>query len=83
VALGISATDLDMDDDTVSTLVELQQGTDPFLADTDGDGRSDGLDAYPLDPSRWEAPLPDPNDTTPPVITLDEPTNAVLISSVP
>ena len=83
MALGISATDLDMDDDTVSNLVELQQGTDPFLADTDGDGRSDGLDAYPLDPSRWEAPQPDPNDTTPPVITLEEPTNAVLISSVP
>ncbi len=83
VALGISPTDLDMDDDGALNLAEIQQGTDPFLADTDGDSVLDGADAYPLDPTRWEAPAPDPNDTTPPVITLEEPTNAVLISSIP
>ena len=43
----------------------------------------DGADAFPLDPTRWEAPTPTPGDTTPPGITLAEPTNAVLISSVP
>ena len=46
-------------------------------------GHPDGADAYPLDPTRWELPPPDPGDTTPPVITLTEPTNAVLISVVP
>ena len=35
-------------------------GTDPLLADTDGDGVPDNLDAYPLDPSRWEVTPPDP-----------------------
>ena len=49
---------------------------DPFNADTDGDSVSDLLDDYPLDPTRSQKPAADPNDTTPPVITLTHPTNA-------
>ncbi|MEE8386168.1 MAG: chitobiase/beta-hexosaminidase C-terminal domain-containing protein, partial [Dehalococcoidia bacterium] len=83
VALGLSPSDPDMDGDGVSNAAELAQGSDPFMSDTDGDGVADAADAYPLDPTRWQAPTPDPGDTTAPVITLEEPTNAVLISSVP
>jgi len=69
----------DADGDGVPNSVELTQGTDPFNADSDGDGANDALDAYPLDPTRYTAPAVDPNDHTPPVITLTEPTNATLI----
>jgi hypothetical protein len=78
-AAGISLTDADMDGDGVSNTQEIAQGTDPFNPDTDGDGVNDGQDAFPLDPTRWDAPAPDPNDQTPPVITLDEPTHATLL----
>jgi hypothetical protein len=40
---------------------------------------NDGLDAFPLDPTRSQAPQPTAGDTTPPTITLIEPTNAVPI----
>jgi alpha-tubulin suppressor-like RCC1 family protein len=83
VASGMSATDPDMDDDGVLNGAERAMGTDPFNADTDGDSVNDGLDAFPLDPTRDTAPSYDPEDTTPPDITLDEPTNATLISSDP
>ena len=39
----------------------------------------DGTDAFPLDPNRSTAPTSNPTDTTPPTITLREPTNAVLV----
>ena len=76
---GKSATDMDMDDDGLSNLDERAIGTDPFRADTDEDSVNDGEDAFPLDPNRSVAPPPDPNDMTPPTITLIEPTNAVKI----
>ena len=69
----------DPDADGVPSAVEVLRGTDPYRADTDGDGVNDNLDAYPLDPTRWQAPAVDPNDHTPPVITLTEPTNAILL----
>jgi hypothetical protein len=79
-ASGGSAANLDTDHDGVPDAVERQRGTDPFNPDTDGDGVPDNIDAFPLDPTRWQAPTPDPNDHTPPTITLTEPTNARRIS---
>jgi hypothetical protein len=69
----------DADGDGVPNTVEVARGTDPFNADTDGDAVNDRLDAFPLDPARSTAPPPTPGDTTPPVITLIEPTNAIPI----
>ena len=83
LASGQSPTNNDMDGDGVTNAVELAQGTDPFNADTDGDSYSDSADCFPLDPARHTCPSPPGGDTTPPTITLDEPTNATLISVVP
>ncbi len=66
----------DTDGDGVADGLERERGTDPFLADTDGDGVNDALDAFPLDLSRSQGLVADPNDVTPPVITLTFPTNA-------
>ena len=78
VRLGISPTSTDVDGDGVLNSVETAQGTDPFTADTDGDGVNDALDCAPLDSTRSTC-VGDPNDHTPPVITLDEPAGAVPI----
>jgi alpha-tubulin suppressor-like RCC1 family protein len=83
VRSGKSPTNLDMDGDGLVNSLEIGKGTDPFNPDTDGDLSGDAADCFPLDPTRWECPQPTPGDTTPPVITLTEPTNAVLISSIP
>ena len=82
-ALGLSLTDPDMDADGLSNRDEIALGTDPFDPDSDGDGVRDGLDAFPLDPGRWEPPPSDPGDHTPPSITLLQPSGAVLLSSTP
>ncbi|MBA3351498.1 MAG: hypothetical protein H0U23_03580 [Blastocatellia bacterium] len=76
---GLSVGGDDVDGDGLDYATEIAMGTNPFLADTDGDGVSDGLDVFPLDPTRWDAPPPDPNDHTPPEIFLDVPENAVPI----
>jgi hypothetical protein len=83
VALGLSPTDPDMDDDDVPNPIEVAQGTDPLNPDTDGDGSPDGVDLYPLDPSRWEAPTPDPGDHTPPTIVIIEPPGATPVPPTP
>ncbi len=83
LAAGLSATNGDLDGDGVLNADEIARGTDPFRADTDGDGVNDGADCFPLDATRSECLVPVPGDVTPPVITLTEPTNAVLISSTP
>jgi hypothetical protein len=70
----------DEDGDGLSSAAELLQGTDPFLADTDGDGYNDKVDAFPLDPTRHDPLTPTGGDTTPPVITLTEPTNAIPLN---
>jgi alpha-tubulin suppressor-like RCC1 family protein len=78
VAMGKSATGPDVDGDGLLNGKELQIGTNPLVADTDGDGVLDGADCAPLDPTRWQCTT-NPSDTTPPVITLAEPPNAVLL----
>ena len=72
-----------MDGDGLSNVEEALRGTDPFNRDTDGDGVPDGTDCFSLDVTRWQCPPPQPGDTTPPIITLTEPTNTVLIGSIP
>ncbi len=41
------------DDDSLSNLEEYSAGTNPTLADTDGDGVNDDSDALPLDINEW------------------------------
>jgi hypothetical protein len=67
---------LDPDGDGLSNARERLMGTDPLNPDTDGDGCWDGVDAFPLDPTRCALPPADPNDHTPPVITLTYPAGA-------
>jgi hypothetical protein len=78
-AVGTNGHNPDIDGDGVSNVREVQRGTDPFNIDSDGDGANDGADAFPLDPTRSTAPPPVPGDTTPPTITLTEPTNAIPV----
>jgi len=66
----------DTDGDGINDFAEILRGTDPTKTDTDGDGVSDANDAFPLDPTRSSIPSPDPMDTTPPTIILDEPSEA-------
>jgi alpha-tubulin suppressor-like RCC1 family protein len=82
-ASGLDPADPDVDGDGVPNWVERAQGTDPFRADTDGDGHDDGVDAFPLDSSRWDPPLLGGGDTTPPVITLKEPVSACPVPCSP
>ena len=68
----------DTDGDGLWDWKELLLGTVPVLADTDGDGVNDFVDQFPLDPTRW-AWGADPNDHTPPVLTLSAPAGATLV----
>jgi alpha-tubulin suppressor-like RCC1 family protein/predicted small metal-binding protein len=77
--LGYDPADMDVDDDGLTNAQEYDLGTNPFWNDTDGDGHLDGADAFPFDPTRWEAIPPDPNDHTAPTVTLEEPIDAVLL----
>jgi hypothetical protein len=74
--LGPTGANPDTDLDGLANWVELQLGSDPLAADSDGDAVPDAIDAFPLDPTRSALPPPTPGDTTPPVITLTEPTTA-------
>ncbi|MEK7139610.1 MAG: PKD domain-containing protein [Patescibacteria group bacterium] len=56
---GIGNTsDPDDDNDDLSDNDEQAKGTDPLVADTDGDGRKDGADLFPLDQQRWQEEAP-------------------------
>ena len=74
--LGHAFDELDDDGDSVSNAQEALMCTDAFRADSDGDGVPDNLDAFPSDPSRSSL-VSDPQDVTPPVITLTAPWYAV------
>src|SRR5262249_46955321 len=81
--VGRDPVSVDLDGDGVSNRDERLRGTDPLKADPDGDGVDDAHDLFPLDPSRWQEGSRDDQDTIPPDIILTDPSNAVLISSVP
>lgn len=66
----------DNDGDSLSNADESLMCTDPFRADTDGDGVPDNVDAFPLDPLA-SALVSEPQDVTAPVITLTAPWYAV------
>jgi hypothetical protein len=70
--LGYQPNQADSDGDSVSNADELLMCTNPLRADSDGDGVPDSTDAFPLDPRR-SALVSDPQDVTPPVITLTSP----------
>jgi len=81
IAMGYDPLDEDLDGDGVSNVDEILQGYNPYSEDTDGDGVADGLDAFPLDPTRWEPMGPsDPNDHDGPIITITNPPGAVLVN---
>lgn len=77
-ARGLDPYSSDVDRDGIPNWVELAQGTDPLTADSDHDGVNDGMDVYPLDPTRWQRLGADPNDHTAPVLTLKTPIGATL-----
>jgi hypothetical protein len=77
VTSGISVTNLDIDADGLTNAQEYLLGTNPFYSDSDGDGVIDGQDAFPLDPLRSQLTPGDPNDQTPPVITITFPTTGI------
>ena len=46
--------DADDDNDGLSDDQEISSGTNPLLADTDGDHAKDGADAFPKDKTEWQ-----------------------------
>lgn len=77
---GNSLFSVDSDGDGLSDIAEVRYGTSPLLADSDGDGIQDGKDEFPLDASRTSPGTPNQTDTTPPIVTLDAPSNADEVS---
>ena len=61
--------DSDIDNDGLYNWEETKIGTDPYKYDTDGDGYSDEIDAYPLDPKRWKKDVPTLTATVVPVVS--------------
>lgn len=74
--LGYGLDQSDDDGDSISNADEILMCTDVVRGDSDGDGVSDGADAFPLDPL-MSSLISDPEDVDPPVITLTAPWYAV------
>lgn len=70
----------DSDSDGISDVVEEASGTSPVLLDTDGDGHFDPVDAFPLDPTKWDPLSSVSGDTAPPLVALETPKSAVLVT---
>lgn len=79
LALGIDPLNMDLDGDGLTNAQEISLGANVYWNDSDGDGVLDGQDAFPLDPSCSAIAPPDPNDHTPPGITLIKPEDAILL----
>ena len=71
---------LGFDADGLTAAEELALGTSSVLTDTDGDGVSDSVDLFPLDPSRSAAPTSTSGDLTKPLVTLLAPGSATLLT---
>jgi hypothetical protein len=54
-------------------------GTDPSVADTDGDGVADAQDSYPINAMMNAPPQANPLDVAPPTVTLVKPSDAQQI----
>lgn len=74
--LGYQPNQFDSDGDSISNADEALMCTNPLRADSDGDAVPDGMDSFPLDPL-VSSIFSDPEDVTPPVITLATPWYAV------
>ena len=68
--LGISLSGDDGDGDNLTNAQEIELGTDPTHADTDGDGTNDNLDDFPLDPTKYTIGNTNHSDTSAPSIFL-------------
>ena len=71
---------LGFDADGLTEAQELALGTSSVLTDTDGDGMSDSVDFFPLDPSRSAAPSSTSGDVTKPLVTLIAPGSATYLT---
>ena len=78
LAMGIALTEDNNDGDGLTNARESALGTNPMLADSDGDGVNDGIDEFPLDPN-MSARLIKSSDTTSPVINLQQPPHAIAL----
>jgi hypothetical protein len=67
----------DLDSDGLNNANEVGLGTNPLLADSDGDQVNDFLDFFPLDETRSNAPVGQSGDNTAPTIILIEPLGAI------
>ena len=76
--LSDSAANQDIEPDNLTNLEEFLLGTDPTLADTDGDALNDDVDSYPLDPN-----LPGDSGTDPEIslpVIIEQPVSSVSIT---
>lgn len=77
--LGFDPYSDDWGGDGLNNQSEAVRGSNPFIADSDGDGFDDGVDAYPIDPTQWLFGTSDPNDSSAPVISILTPQGSQLI----
>lgn len=70
----------DTNSDGIGDALAFLLGLSPLLADADGDGVPDINDAYPHDPSRSTNPVPNPSDTTKPIVAIIIPQGAQYLT---
>lgn len=70
----------DTNADGIGDALAFLLGLSPVLTDADGDGVADVNDAYPHDPSRSTSPIPNPSDTTKPIVAIIAPQGALYLT---